>query len=480
MNHILCGKPPKSALARLNEKMCDLKQSSLSELSDLFGRLVPSKHLLPKSEKDNSRQRIYSQNVTFWAFLSQMLSPMASCLGAVRKVQSYCSLRGLALPSSSTAGYCIARKRLKREDLLDIHGAVADSIQSQSNGANLWKGREVKVVDGTSISMPDTPENQERFYQPSGQKPGCGFPAVSIVACFSLTSGALLRWVESALKSHESRVFKKMIGFFNPGEVALGDRGFCSYTNIALLAEKGVDAVMRLHQARRPDYRSGKRLGKYDRIVTWLRPRKATGMSEKELSALPDSLELRMVRVYVEVKGFRTRRLDIVTTLLDPVDFSKDDLAELYYRRWSVELYFRHIKTTMKMEALRGRTPEMVRKEIAMFAIAYNMLRSLMQEAAAIEGTDLNRVSFKSAADTLRQYQSALNATRDKPRIQKRIIGDMLRIIGLETVPLRMNRSEPRAMKKRPKGYQYLTKPRHVFKESKSRKDKGGKHRKAA
>ncbi len=238
-NKILCGKPPKSALFQLNEKLGHIRQSSLSELSDIFEKWVPSKYLQRKrkSEKVNSRERLYSQNVTFWAFLFQALSPMTSCLEVVRKVQSYCSLLGRAVPGSSTGAYCEARKRLKYEDLLGIHEAVSDSIQTSAPSEHLWKGMDVKVVDGTGIAMPDTYENQTEFPQPSMQKPGCGFPVVTLVACFSLASGALLRWVESTLKSHESRIFRKMLDFFGKGDlVACGDRFAGSFAAVAPLS----------------------------------------------------------------------------------------------------------------------------------------------------------------------------------------------------------------------------------------------------
>ncbi len=437
-------------------------------------------YLKSKARKANSRQRVYSQNVTFWAFLFQLLSPMTSCLEVVRKVQSCCSLLGLKVPGSSTAAYCTARKRFKHQDLLGIHKAVTGSMQSSSPSESLWKGLDVKVVDGTGIAMSDTPENQSEFPQPSLQKPGCGFPVVTLVACFSLASGALLHWIESTLKSHESRIFRKMLEFFGPDDLVLSDRGYCSYYNIAMILSRGAQAVMRLHQVRKIDYRSGKQLGPYDRLLNWKRPVKVKGISKSELYQLPETLQIRIVRIFVRVKGFRTRKLDIATTLLDPNQYSKDDLAELYYRRWSVELYFRHIKTTMGMDNLRGKSPDIVRKEIVMFAIAYNLIRATMQQAAIIHSIELNRLSFKSTVDTLRQYQSAFNATRYKPSTQKRITEEMLAIIAKEKVPLRENRSEPRAVKKRPKGYQLLTQPRQVFKVSISRKDKGNKPRKAA
>lgn len=476
-NKILCGRPPKSALTQLQEKLGLLRQSTLSELADLFGKWVPVEQFHPKGTKENSRQRIYTQNVTFWAFLFQVLSPDSSCRKVVRKIQGYCSSRKLPMPSSAPAAYCKARKRLAIEDLQNIHQTVVGQVQKRMLSNQLWKGHDVKVIDGTGITLPDSKANQKAFPQPGEQRKGCGFPVMTLVACFSLSTGALLHWVESNLKSHESRVFKKMLHFFKRGDIILTDRGYCSYSNIALLVKQGADAVMRVHQKRKVDFRNGKKLGIYDQLITWRKPAMRTGLGKREWNALPDELTLRVVRVFIVVKGFRTRQVDLVTTLLDPLVYSIEDMAELYFRRWSVELYFRHIKTTMKMEMLRGQSPEVIRREILMFVIAYNLIRALMQEAAEDYDRDLSRLSFKATIDTVKQYQAALNMTRDQPRNQQRIIDEMLLIIAEEIVPLRENRVEPRALKRRPKPYQRLTKPRRIFKVSKSRKNKGKYHR---
>jgi hypothetical protein len=297
---------------------------------------------------------------------------------------------------------------------------------------------------------------------------------MQVVGCFCLASGAIIDWVETALKSHECRIFRQMLPLFQKSDVVLGDRGFCSYANLALLMERGAHAVMRAHQMRKLDYRQGKRLGQHDRLVLWERPAApGAGWSRKDWNALPRQLTLRIVRIKVEIDGFRVHQYDLVTTLTDADLYTKDDLAELYFRRWAVELYFRQIKTTMGMEKLRCRTPEMVRKELRMHLIAYNLIRGLMQEAATQESTRLERISFKGTVDTLRQFSSALNATKDRPRTQQRIIQDMLAIIGRETVPNRKYRSEPRALKERPKPYPRLTSHRSVYIVPKSRRGKG-------
>lgn len=470
MNHILCGKPPKSALVQLKEKAEAFKDSSLSELSDLFSNLVPSKHLEAKARKKNSRTRTYSLNVTFWAFLSQVLSPQGACLEAVRKVQSYCSENKLPIPSSRTASYSEARSRMPVEDLNGIHKEIAKKAQGKVLEKQRWIGHDVKVIDGTGITLEDTPENQKAFPQPSTQSEGCGFPVMKVVACFCLASGTLLKWVETSLKRHESRILKSFLSLFGANDVVLADRGFTSYTNLSLILARGSNAVMRAHQMRKVDYRKGKRLGRYDQVVTWRKPQRQKGWTKAQWAAFPDTLEIRTARIFINVKGFRVRQYDLVTTLLNADIYTVDELAQLYFRRWAVELYFRHIKTTMGMERLRCKTPDMVRKELLMFIIAYNLIRALLQQAAHLHGKDADRLSFKAAVDTLRQFRAALIATRGRPRLQQGIIDDMLAVIASETVPLRIHRSEPRAVKRRPKGFQLLTKHRSKFKVSKSRK----------
>lgn len=331
----------------------------------------------------------------------------------------------------------------------------------------------MQVIDGTGITLPDTLENQETFPQPSSQLPSCGFLVMKVVACFCLASGALLKWVEAELKRHESRILAQFLGFFRPGDVLITDRGFSSYGNLAALSAKGVDAVMRVHQARKLDYRKAKALGTLDRLVEWIKPQRPKGWDKHDWAALPSKLTLRIVRIRIEVKGFRVRQYDLVTTLLDAVDYTADDLAELYFRRWSVELFFRHIKTTMGMEMLRCKTPEMVRKELRMFIIARNLIRALMQEAANLYQCDLTRLSFKATVDTLRQFSCAIYAAKDALRTRARIIDEMLLIIASEKVPLRENRAEARALKRRPKPFQRLMCHRSKFKVSKFRRNKG-------
>jgi IS4 transposase len=232
----------------------------------------------------------------------------------------------------------------------------------------------------------------------------------------------LLHWAEGTLRVHESKLFRKLFAFFRPEDIALTDRGFCSYTHIALLRRAAVDTVMRLHQVRPRDLRKGKRLGPNDRLVTWQKPKqRPRGCTLADWRRVPDSLALRLVYVTVDVPGWRTQSLVVVTTLLDPIRYPASEIARLYLRRWAVELFFRDIKITLGMDVLRCQTPAMVRKEIVMHAIAYNLIRALMQQAAALYHVPIERLSFKGSVDTLRQWTETLNAASGKPREQARL-----------------------------------------------------------
>ena len=471
-NQFLCGKSPKSTLVKIQEKVNWLRKSTLSELSEVFGEWIPSKFLQSKDIGINSRNRLYSQNVTFWAFLAQVLSPQTPCREIVRKIQSFCSLSKRTLPASGTAAFCRARKRLRNDDLEQIQSAIISKATNRLLRDQLWKNHSVKVIDGTGVALADTPQNQKAYPQPSEQRAGCGFPVLKLVACFCLHTGVLLHFVQSNLHCYEGKLFTLFLKIFSSGDVVLADRGFCSYGNIAELHQRNIHSVMRLHQARKVDYRNGKSLGTQDRLVIWKRPKqRGAAWSRQEWKSLPETLQLRMVRVYVGIKGFRTQQYELITTLTDANTYTYNDLKELYFQRWNVELYFRNIKTSMGMESLRCKTPEMVLKELQMFLIAYNLVRGLMQEAAISHAVNMERMSFKATVDTLRQYSNPI-AHRASRKQKQKTYEEMIFLIANEVVPLRQFRSEPRAVKKRPKGYQRLTKPRHQFKVSASRKMK--------
>jgi len=333
--------------------------------------------------------------------------------------------------------------------------------------AHLWLKRRVRVVDGTTVSMPDTPQNQLEYPQPSSQKPGCGFPQMRIVGIFSLASGALLDYAQSSIHVHESILLGQLMSTLEKGDILLADRGFCSFRAFHNLAHAGVDALLRLNGARKVDFRKGKKLGPNDRLIAWkkpvLRPKECT---QEEFDALPDTMTLRHVRLIVSARGMRTQTITLVTTLLDPVAYPLEQLGELYCQRWGVELRFREIKIILGMDILRCQTPAMVDKEVRMHAVAYNLVRALMQEASIRHQVELPRISFKGTVDTLRQWSASFEATHGRPRKQKTLLDAMFELIAKDLVPLRPGREEPRAKKRRPKNYQLLTRPRREMKYS--------------
>jgi len=458
----LFGRAQRSARHQLQAQRQSLEQASLCQLGKLCAPWVPPQLLKPAERGAHSRQRLFPQGITFWAFLSQVLSPDSPCRETVRKVQAWYVARRQSRPGSGTAAYCNARSRLPDDTLLDIHRHTADESQRRVTTDQLWCGRHVKVIDGTGVSMPDTPANQKAFPQPSNQKKGCGFPVAKLVGCFCLASGALLHWAEGTKHVHELKLFRKLFSSFQPNDIVLTDRGFCSYVDIALLLRGGVDSVMRLHQARLKDLRYGKRLGPNDRLVIWQKPlQRPPGCILADWRRAPQTLTLRQVFVTITIPGFRTQSLVVVTTLTDPVRYPADEIAKLYLRRWSVELFFRDIKITLGMDVLRCQTPDMVRKEIIMHAIAYNLIRALMQQAASLYHVPIERLSFKGTVDTLRQWADPLNAASGKPCEQARLIDQLLQILAEDIVPLRPKRTEPRVRKRRPKAYPLMTRPRH-------------------
>ncbi len=457
---LLFGRPPKAALAALLQKIKSL--CSISDLLAAFGFLMPQALLAPANEGDHSRQRHYSLSITFWAFLCQVLSPGCPCREIVRRVQAWFCFKGSSIKlSCDSTAYCTARKKIDDSILYRIHRHLAERIERLASKASLWRGRIVKIVDGTMVSMPDTPANQALYPQPSSQKPGCGFPAMKLVGLFSLATGALLEFAKGNLHIHESLLFRQLWKFLSEGDILLGDRGFCSYFSIASLMAKGVDCLMRVHQARQVDWRRGKRLGPNDRLVTWHKPlQRPPGVSPEQFAALPALLTVRLVRLDVSAKGFRTRSILLVTTLLDPKVYPLQSLGELYMQRWSVELHFRQIKISLGMDVLRCLSPKMIHKELLMHMISYNIVRALMQEASIRHEVDLRRISFKGTLDTLRHWSQAVDCCHGKPRKQSHLIDEMLSVIASDLVPERPGRVEPRAKKRRPKNYHLLTKPR--------------------
>lgn len=457
---------PRSPQQKLAEELALVQQKSFKQIGEIFEKFIPSARLKPEKNGVMSRRRLFSKENTFWAFLSQVLDADGGCKEVVRKLQVYASLKGIAFPSSSTASYCTARKKLDIETLAAILDHTAGREETRP-GIGRLNNRRVVVVDGTGVSMPDTPENQSIWPQTTSQKQGCGFPTARICACFSLASGALLSHAIGDKKSHELRLFRQQWGTFKDGDVFLGDKGFCSYFDIAELEKQGVDSVVTL--ARRAPVRAAKsfkKLGTDDLLIAWQRPLYKANLSYSKAAweQLPGELVLRQIKVTVPHPGFRVRQFYIVTTLLDATLYPSAELADLYFQRWDVELFFRDIKTTMGMDVLRCQTPEMIRKEVLMHFIAYNCIRRLMSEAAKVADLAVRGVSFKGSLQALRNWEPHLNQGKIGKTQRSRLIADLYEAMTDTPVRQRPGRSEPRCRKRRPKNYELMTAPRHEMK----------------
>ena len=467
----LRGRKPRSAQQVFADKIASFKQKSFKQIGEVLGRFIPGDYLKPELSGIMSRRSIFSKENTFWAFLGQVLDADGGCKEVVRKLQSYASLKGGKVPSSSTASYCTARKKLDEQTLSDIFQFTA-MRGDKSTQTGLLKNRRVVVVDGTGLSMPDSPENQAVWPQSSTQKPGCGFPSARVCACFSLESGSLLSYAIGNKKSNELPLFRKQWQMFKAGDIFLGDKGFCSYFDMAKLKEQGVDSVLTLAR-RKPVSQSKclKNLGPDDLLIKWDRPKYNSRLSysRETLQQLPVELVLRQIRVAVDQPGFRTKEFFIVTTLLDSTEYPSEEIAKLYLKRWDVELFFRDIKTTMGMDILRCQTPEMIRKEIIMNFIAYNCVRRLMYEAAEAADIAVRLISFKGSLQAIRSWEPQLNHDKLSKTERSRMLNDLYGTVTGLPLKQRPGRREPRCLKRRLKNYQLLTKLRHEMKEMEHR-----------
>lgn len=410
------------------------------------------------SEEDS----VYTPAVTLWAFLSQMLvkGEQRSCLAAVARVGLFHLLRHKKGCSSNSGAYCRARAKLSERSIERLARRLASACERKVPDEWLWHGRHVHLVDGTTVSMPDTPANQAEYPQSRSQQEGLGFPIARMLVLLSLATGMLSGMAMGPYRGKETgetALLRQLLDCFRQGDVLLADRYYCSYFMIALLQELGVDFVVRMHQLRKVDFRRGRSLGKGDHVVHWMRPVKPEWMDQATYDRMPESIEVREIQVTVAEPGFRTESLVVVTTLTDADEYPSDEIAELYRARWLVELDIRAIKSTMGMDVLRCKTPGMVRREMWTSLLAYNLIRRVMLQTAAESGQSPRALSFTAALQNIAaswmlvSVQPSLTtaaAAQCRTNLSKCIIGD------------RPGRIEPRAVKRRPKPHALLTKPR--------------------
>lgn len=441
----------------------------LGSFARQFSELVPPELLETLSKTE--RRRVFSNPVTFWAWLSQILEQNDSCSAALSRVQAWCVEKGLPAPCSDTTGYCKSRVRLSAEFIKAVHQHVIDEMTCSVRDEDLYRGLEVKSVDGSSVQLMDTADNQACYPQPSGQKEGCGFPVMKFAGVLNHAHGGWETWRTAPLSEADFVTMRRLMDHFGPETLLLADRGFCSYEIIARLQERGCHSLMRLHQMREKGFtlRKGKRIGNNERLVTWVKPAskpETTDLTDAEWELLPTTMEMRLIAFDYEDRDGAIKRMVLATTLLDANTYDWIELGELYATRWDIELRLRDVKTTLGMEQLNVKTPAMAEKSLAMSFLGFNLVKGISRRSVANHPEKWKLISFKGALDAIKSSSAFFAA--DLMNSKKKIaaaIGRMLELVSTKQIEVRPGRWEPRMQKKRPKPFPFLDRPRQDYKE---------------
>lgn len=413
---------------------------------------------------------IYCTATVLWAFLSQVLrdGKQAACQSAVASVIAHRQLLGLATPTEDTGDYCRARAKLNEEALRKLAGTVASNCEAEADESWLVNKRHVKLIDGLTFTMPDTHENQSEYPQAKTQAIGIGFPIARCVAVVSLATACVIDLAigpYAGKQTGETALLRQIIDALVPRDIALFDRYYCSFMVIVAMANQGVDVCCRKHQLRRSDFRRGKRLGKYDHLIVWQRPLQCPRwMSKEEFAKIPRTLTLRELKLSISEPGFRAKSIVVITTLTDIGEFSAEDIAELYGYRWNIELDVRSLKCNLNLDHVRCKSPEMVRRELWTTVLAYNLIRSTAAASALLHAVKPRQISFTSTVQFVLQEWSLLAKDWVQPQQLRDFTNKLLEAMAACTVADRPGRIEPRVIKRRPKSYNWMTKPRHVLK----------------
>ena len=441
---------------RVLESIRRFRYSFLQSGRATLFNVLPAQELMRvvQEEVELWRDRLYPPLVVLRLFVEQVLHAEHACQDVVVRYASERVAQGEAQMSLSSGPYCNARLRLPLGLVVRLGKRVGERLQEGCAQGWRWRGRSVKIVDGTTVTMPDTEDNQARYPQHSEQKPGLGFPMARLVALVSLGCGAVLNWAMGPCKGKqtgEDALFRLLYGSLVKGDVVLADRYHCSYFTVAALCLMGVDVLTRQHARRVTDFRRGKRFGKRDHLVVWKRPARPEWMEQDLYAQTPEELTVRESKVAQWV---------LVSTLIDPVQVSKEELNALYVQRWHIELDLRAIKVVMGMDILRCKSAQMVQKEVGAFFLAYNLIRAAMAQAAVCAKLLPRQLSFCGAKRMINGFMDLLRG-----RTARGLIGMFAYLrgaIALLLLPHRPNRVEPRAVKRRPKPHRLLTELRHV------------------
>lgn len=443
-------------------------RQSISGYARLFDFILPADFLL---DIDSTKRRSKFDLITvLWAWIAQVLDSNASCSKAVAMIQSWNAQAGLPIPRSDTSSYCQARQRLPESMLEAVDKRIKASLERSIRSDDRWHGFVLKAFDGSSVQLCDTPENQVEFPQPGSQKAGCGFPVMSIMGVLNLSHGGWEGMITAENNIHDARLAQQALALVESRDLVLADRAFCSYELISRIKQRGAEVVMRLHQARhrKLDWRRGRKVSPLERLVTWAKPTHQPGSSDlsaEQWEALPEELTLRYIKIGYEDRSGEKRMLVVVSTLLDPKKHSALEVSELYTKRWEIELKFRDLKTVLGLEFVAVKTPAMARKSARIMVIAYNLIRSLMQRSAHHAGQPLWQMSFKGSLDLAISMQSLFLGPAHHRRKRQLRLECLIEIGATKLVNIRPYRQEPRALKRRPKPFQLLAAPRHIFRE---------------
>ncbi len=449
---------PRSAQQILKDHEATLRRKRFDHPGKMLGDFLPS----PLFTTEAKRKRIFTKENTFFVFLQQVWSADGSCQEALHQLREQADFQDMGtMPSAQPSAYIQARKRLDVEELREIFYHGAGAIEEQ--GDALHDERPWIVVDGTGLSMPDTSENQKVWPQSSEQKPGLGFPNAKVVASLSLHTGAVLDAEVGNQHDHEVTLFRRLSDSFQKGDIVIGDRGFDSWHDVATLKTQGVDTVFRRHARRKllcPS-EAEKVLSKEDLIIRSIRPvQRPKHMRLEEYAALPKSILLRQITFTVEHPGFRPETITVTTTLTDEKAYPVEKIKAMYLRRWQIEVSLRDLKSTMGLEILRCKSPEMILKEIWMNLIGYNALCYLQVKAALREGGPRFRLSFKGCLEVMRSW---VGRFRNPKESAQTLLRNLLAHMTAHLLPVRPGRVEPRVKKRRHRKVRLMTKPRSIL-----------------
>lgn len=451
-------------------------RATLAQIEQTLGPALPPSLLEKPQGGPHSRRRVFCLSRTFWGWVWQIFQGNTSCREVLRQFQALLALLAQPPIDEDCSAYCQARQKLPAHRLEAIFQASFQSAQAKAPPPSLLQGRPVKVVDASTLRLEDTPKNRNAYPASPNQFGRPGFPTLKLLALFCLRSGALLARATGTLQVSETRLLMGLAAHLQPGDILTGDRAYGLYVMLQWAYSLGADLVARLNGlSRRVDFRQRlQKLGPGEALFLWQKPKLPSKLlSPQQWAQVPQTMVVRVLRRRIEQPGLRTRHLMLVTTLLEPELYPAQELFELYFQRWRLEMCLDDLKTTLGMEKLNCRTPLLVHKELLLFLIAHNFLRWLMAQAAQAGPTPLERISFKGTLDAFRQWSAALAQVRGpgKRARQKYLWRQLLQIIAADPVPARPGRREPRAVKNKSK-YPRLTKPRHLYVDRWSRNKK--------